>query len=192
MMLQPPDVQRLIQIIVEELAAAQAAPVPVRCACHSLMFECCPDRLAGVLEAGATRIGLHATGGAAGSVASMIDHTLLKPDATRKEIETLCREAAEHRFATVCVNPTWVAVCGRLLRGTGVDVTSVVGFPLGATTSDVKHYETRRAIFDGAREIDMVIDVGALKSGDVRLVERDIEAVSAPGRECGGVRKGVI
>ena len=192
MMLQPPDVQRLIQIIVEELAAAQAAPAPARCACHSLMFECCPDRLAGVLEAGATRIGLHASGGAAGTVASMIDHTLLKPDATRKEIETVCREAAEHRFATVCVNPTWVALCAKLLRGSGVEVTSVVGFPLGATTSDVKHYETRRAIFDGAREIDMVINVGALKSGDLRLVERDIEAVAAPCREAGALSKVII
>jgi deoxyribose-phosphate aldolase len=191
-MMQPQDVQRLIQIIVEELAAAQAAPVPARCACHSVMFECCPDRLAGVLEAGATRIGLHAAGGAAGGVAAMIDHTLLKPDATRRDIETLCREAAEYRFATVCVNPTWVTLCAQLLRGSGVAVTSVVGFPLGATTADVKHYETRRAIFDGAREIDMVINVGALKSGDLRLVERDIDAVAGPCREAGTTSKVII
>src|SRR5207253_9587246 len=128
----------------------------------------------------------------AGSVASMIDHTLLKPDATRKEIEALCREAAEYRFATVCVNSTWVSLCAQLLRGTPVKVTSVVGFPLGATTPDVKHYETRRAIFDGAREIDMVINVGALKSGDLRLVERDIEAVTVPCREAGAVSKVII
>jgi deoxyribose-phosphate aldolase len=191
MMLQPFDVQRLIQIIVEELAAAQV-PQPTRCVCHSLVFECCPDRLAGVLEAGATRIGVHATGGAAGSVASMIDHTLLKPDATRSDIETLCREAAEYHFATVCVNPTWVALCATLLRGTGVDVTSVVGFPLGATSPDVKHYETRRVIFDGAREMDMVINVGALKSGDLRLVERDIEAVAGPCRDVGALSKVII
>jgi deoxyribose-phosphate aldolase len=191
-MMQPHDIQRLIQIIVEELAAAQAAPVPARCACHSLMFECCPDRLAGVLEAGATRLGLNASGGAAGGVASMIDHTLLKPDATRKDIEQLCREAADYKFATVCVNPTWVATCAQLLRGTGVLVTSVVGFPLGATTPDVKHFETRRAIFDGAREIDMVINIGALKSGDLRLVERDIEAVASPCREAGVVSKVII
>ena len=191
-MMQPQDVQRLIQIIVDELAAAQAAPAPARCACHAVTYECCPDRLAGVLEAGATRLGLHAAGGAAGEVAAMIDHTLLKPDATRGEIEALCREAAEYRFATVCVNPTWVALCARLLRGAGVAVTSVVGFPLGATTPDVKHYETRRAIFDGAREIDMVINVGALKSGDLRLVERDIEAVAGPCREAGAVSKVII
>lgn len=190
--MQPQDVERLVQIIVEELSVAGPSPVPARCACHSLLYECCPDRLRGILEAGATRIGLHATGGATGDVASMIDHTLLKPDATRKDIETLCREAAEYRFATVCVNPTWVALCAQLLQGSGVKVTSVVGFPLGATTCDVKHYETRRAIFDGAREIDMVINVGALKSGDLRVVERDIEAVTGPCRESGVVSKVII
>jgi deoxyribose-phosphate aldolase len=191
-MMQPQDVQHLIQIIVEELTAAQTAPVPARCACHSLMFECCPDRLAGVIDAGATRLGLHASGGPAGSVASMIDHTLLKPDATRKDIEQLCREAADYKFATVCVNPTWVATCAHLLQGTGVLVTSVIGFPLGATTPDVKHYETRRAIFDGAREIDMVINIGALKSGDLRLVERDIEAATSPCREAAALSKVII
>jgi deoxyribose-phosphate aldolase len=186
------DVQRLIQIIVEEFAALQGQGGPERCACHSVLYECCPERLRGVLDAGATRLGLHATGGVTGSVAAMIDHTLLKPDATGKDIEALCREAAEYKFATVCVNPTWVATCARLLQGTGVRVCSVVGFPLGATTCDVKHYETRRAIFDGATEVDMVINIGALKSGDVRLVERDIEAVTNPCREAGAVSKVII
>jgi deoxyribose-phosphate aldolase len=190
--MQPTDVQRLIQIIVEELAAAAQAPVPARCACHSLMYECCPDRLRGVIEAGATRIGLHAAGGSASGVASMIDHTLLKPDAALTDIQALCREAADNSFASVCVNPTWVAECARLLRGTVVKVCSVVGFPLGATTPDTKHYETRRVIFDGAREIDMVINVGALKSGDLRLVERDIEAVTSPCREAGALSKVII
>src|SRR5262245_20423132 len=166
--MQPSDLQRVIRIIVEELVAAGAAgaqlPVPGRCACHSVLFECCPDRLRGILDAGAERLGLHASG-EAGGVASMIDHTLLKPDATRTEIETLCREAAEFKFASVCINPTWVALCARLLRDNGVRVCSVVGFPLGATTADTKHFETRRAIFDGAAEIDMVTNVGALKSG---------------------------
>jgi deoxyribose-phosphate aldolase len=190
--MQPLDLQRLIQIIVEEIAASEAAPVPSRCSCHSLLYECCPDRLRGVLDAGATRLGLHATGGAPGGVASMIDHTLLKPDATRKDIEALCREAAEYKFASVCVNPTWVALCASLLQASGVKVCSVVGFPLGATTPDTKHYETRRAIFDGAREIDMVINVGALKSGDLRVVERDIEAVTFPCRESGALSKVII
>jgi deoxyribose-phosphate aldolase len=190
--MQPVDLQRLIQIIVEEVAAAQSAPAPSRCACHALLYECCPDRLRGVLDAGATRLGLHATGGAPGGVASMIDHTLLKPDATRSDIEALCREAADYRFASVCVNPTWVALCARLLQLPGVKVCSVVGFPLGATTPDTKHYETRRAIFDGAREIDMVINIGALKSGELRVVERDIEAVTVPCREAGALSKVII
>jgi deoxyribose-phosphate aldolase len=190
--MQAGDVQRLIQIIVEEFAALQQQGRPAQCACHSVLYECCPDRLRGVLDAGATRLGLHASGGATGSVAAMIDHTLLKPDATRKDIEALCREAAEYKFASVCVNPTWVATCAGLLQGTGVRVCSVVGFPLGATTADVKHYETRRAIFDGATEIDMVINIGGLKSGDVRLVERDIEAVTSPCREAGVVSKVII
>jgi deoxyribose-phosphate aldolase len=122
----------------------------------------------------------------------MIDHTLLKPDASRAEIERLCREAAEFHFATVCVNPVWVALSAAALRGSGVGVCSVVGFPLGATTADVKHYETRRAIYDGATEIDMVINVGALKSGDLRTVERDIESVVDPCRQCGVVSKVII
>jgi deoxyribose-phosphate aldolase len=145
-----------------------------------------------VIAAGAERLGLHATGGATGGVAAMIDHTLLKPDATRQDIETLCREAAEYQFASVCVNPTWVSTCARLLAGTSVKVCTVIGFPLGATTTDTKHFETRRAIFDGAREIDMVINVGALKSGDLRLVERDIEAVALPCREVGAVSKVIL
>src|SRR5688500_12741368 len=121
-MLNPDDLQRLIEIITEEVMAAQrrAAATPSQCSCHAVLYECCPDRLRGVLDAGATRIGLHATGGAIGSVATMIDHTLLKPDASRKDIEALCREAADYKFASVCVNPTWVATCAQLLRGTGV------------------------------------------------------------------------
>src|SRR5258706_5615626 len=129
--MQPVALQRLMQISVEELAASESAPAPSRCACHSLLYECCPDRLRGVLDAGATRLGLHATGGAPGGGASMIDHTLLKPDATRTDIEALCREAAEYTFASVCVNPTWVAICASLLKGSGGKGGSVGGFPLG-------------------------------------------------------------
>jgi deoxyribose-phosphate aldolase len=187
------ELARLVEIVTEEvLAAVGQAPAGGACACHAVLYECCPDRLQGVLQAGATRLGLHATGAPAGAVSAMIDHTLLKPDATRQEVEKLCREAAEFHFATVCVNPTWVALAASKLRGTGIGVTSVVGFPLGATTPDVKHYETRRAIFDGATEVDMVINVGALKSGDLRVVERDIEAVTSPCRESGVISKVII
>jgi deoxyribose-phosphate aldolase len=193
-MLNPTDLQRLVEIITEEVVAAQrrAASQPAQCSCHAVLYDCCPDRLRGVLDAGASRIGLHATGGAAGAVAGMIDHTLLKPDATKQDIEKLCREAAEFRFATVCVNPTWVSLCSALLRGTGVGVCSVVGFPLGATTADVKHYETRRVVFDGASEVDMVINIGALKSGDLQAVERDIAAVVGPCREANVISKVII
>jgi deoxyribose-phosphate aldolase len=185
------ELQRLIDVIVSEMVAAQGRRT-VHCACHGVLDDCCPDRLRGVLDAGATRVGVHATGGAPSGVAAMIDHTLLKPDATRQNIEELCREAAQFHFATVCVNPVWVALCARLLAASGVGVCSVVGFPLGATMPDVKRYETQRAIFDGAREIDMVINVGALKSGDLRVVERDIEAVVMPCRECGALSKVII
>jgi deoxyribose-phosphate aldolase len=191
--LNPQDLQRLVEIITEEVVAAQrGASSDGPCACHAVRADCCPDRLRTVLDAGATRLGLHATAGATVGVSSVIDHTLLKPDATREEIEKLCREAAEFHFATVCVNPSWVALAAAKLRGTGVGVCSVVGFPLGATTAEVKNFETRRAIYDGATEIDMVINVGALKSGDLRTVERDIEAVTDPCRQCGVVSKVII
>jgi deoxyribose-phosphate aldolase len=109
--------------------------------------------------------------------ASLIDHTLLKPEATDDDIRKLCEEAARYHFASVCVNPTWVRAASCNLRGSGVPVCTVIGFPLGATLPDVKAYEARRAILDGAREVDMVINIGALKSGDDALVEYDIRAV---------------
>jgi deoxyribose-phosphate aldolase len=187
------DAARLVEIVTAEvMAALDRSGQPVQCGCHGVIADCCPGRVGGLIEAGASRLGLHAAGGRPGDVAGLIDHTLLKPEATRAEIEALCREAAEFRFATVCVNPAWVALAARLLRGTPVGVCSVVGFPLGATTADVKQYETRRAIFDGAGEIDMVINIGALKSGDLRTVERDIEAVAATCRECGALSKVII
>lgn len=185
------DLRRLVDIVVEELTATAFPPVG-RCRCHAVLEDCCPDRLKGVLDAGATRVGLHATTGAPSEIASMIDHTLLKPDATRQNIEQLCLEAAQFKFATVCVNPTWVALAARLLASSGVGVCSVVGFPLGAATADVKGYEAQRAIFDGAREVDMVINIGALKSGELRAVERDIEAVTVPSRSCGVLSKVII
>jgi deoxyribose-phosphate aldolase len=184
----------LIDIITDEVLAAQGprAGAGQRCACHSAVADCCPDRLRGVIDAGASRLGMHATGGATGGVSTMIDHTLLKPDATLADIQKLCREAADFHFATVCVNPAWVATAAAALRGSGVGVCSVVGFPLGATTADVKNFETRRAIFDGATEIDMVINIGALKSGDLRTVERDISAVVEACRQCAVVSKVII
>lgn len=185
------DYRRVIELILEELARAGAV-APQRCSCHGFTFDCCPDRVQLVLDAGATRLGLHAADGGASGVSGYIDHTLLKPDATATEIEQLCREAAEWKFATVCINPTWVALAARQLRGSSVGVCTVVGFPLGATTPDVKQFEARRAIFDGASEIDMVINVGALKSGDVRLVTDDIRGVVSACHAAGAGSKVII
>lgn len=113
----------------------------------------------------------------ADKLAQMIDHTILKPDATRADVEKLCREAIEHNFFSVCVNSTWVPVVRDMLRGSPVKVCAVVGFPLGAMPPSIKAMETRKAIREGANEIDMVINVGALKSGDTKLVLEDIRAV---------------
>jgi deoxyribose-phosphate aldolase len=183
------DLQR---IIAEEVSAALARGGTRTCACHSVLYDCCPNRVQGVLDAGATRLGLYAGEKVPSGVARLIDHTLLKADATRTEIEKLCREAREFGFATVCINPTWVAAAARLLAGSSIGVCTVVGFPLGATTTDVKAYEARRVIFDGATEVDMVINVGALKSGDLGLVERDIAAVVAACRDCRVLSKVII
>ena len=106
-----------------------------------------------------------------------VDHTLLKQDATENQIDCLLSEAREYDFASVCVNPTWVKYAKKGLEGTDVKVCTVVGFPLGATTSAVKAFETKEAIQNGADEIDMVINVGAIKSGNLDLVESDIRAV---------------
>jgi deoxyribose-phosphate aldolase len=111
------------------------------------------------------------------ALAGMIDHTLLKPEATEAEVEKLCQEARDYRFCSVCVNTSWVSRCRDLLRGSGVKVCCVVGFPLGAMDSRTKAYETREAIGNGADEIDMVLNIGALKSGDLATVEKDIRAV---------------
>ena len=110
-------------------------------------------------------------------VAKLIDHTLLRPDATADEIDRLCAEATEHGFHSVCVNSSWVERCAQELQGSEVDVCAVVGFPLGAMSGRAKAAETQHAIEDGAREIDMVINVGALKSRDFEAVEDDIRWV---------------
>ena len=131
-----------------------------------------------IVDAGAERIGIVLGETAtAHDWASLIDHTLLKPEASEADIRKLCKEAAEFGFASVCVNPSWVKQAAEFLKGTGVPVCTVIGFPLGATLPDVKAYEARRAIFNGAREVDMVINIGALKSGDDCAVEDDIKAV---------------
>lgn len=113
------------------------------------------------------------------SIAAYIDHTLLKQDAAAPQIDRLCAEAAQYHFASVCVNPWYVPRCVKHLQGTGVKVCTVVGFPLGATTTESKVFETLQAVRSGAEEIDMVMNVCAMKSGNTRAIEQEIQALAA-------------
>ena len=170
---------RLVEAVVRAVLAQVRSEEPP-CACHQAAGGCCPDLLGHLLQEGAERFGLQAGVNLyPREIARRIDHTLLKPDATREQIETLCREAREHAFATVCINPTWVRLCADLLRGSETRVCTVAGFPLGATPPEVKAFEAGRVVEDGAAEVDMVMNVGALKSRDYRLVERDVARVVA-------------
>lgn len=127
------------------------------------------------------------------SIARLIDHTLLKPEATRAQIADLCAQAREYRFASVCVNPAYVRYCSQLLDDVeDVAVCTVIGFPLGANTSEIKAIEAEHAIADGATEVDMVINVGALKSHDKVLVQRDIAAVVEVAHKKGAICKVII
>ena len=147
--------------------------------CSTVCVEVCPDRVEQVITAGACRVGVAWRD--APSLAQMggyIDHTLLKPDATLAEVDTICAEALENKFASVCVNGVHVRRCAEILQGSGVATCTVVGFPLGAMAPEVKAYEARRAIEDGACEVDMVLNVGALKSGDDEFVRRDVAGVA--------------
>jgi deoxyribose-phosphate aldolase len=126
------------------------------------------------------------------SLARTIDHTLLKPDATQDKISQLCKEAMQYHFASVCINPGYVKYCAELLKGSDVKVCTVIGFPLGATTTESKVFETKDAIQNGAREVDMVINVGALKSADLAFVEKDIHSVAAEAHKGGAILKVIL
>jgi len=184
----------LVDAVTREVLAALAGTGD--CSDPSCQGACaahCSDKVRGVVSTGAERISYSGNGAdVPPDLARFIDHTLLRPDATAADIDTLCEEARTFGFAAVCVNPTWVRRCAQNLRGSDVRVASVVGFPFGAGTTEVKAMEARRAIRDGAREIDMVINVGALKSGDHDLVRRDIEKVSDACREAGALSKVII
>lgn len=188
------DLDRLTDAVTDAVLArlAQEAAEPsTACSCHRLSRGRCPSQMRPLVDGGAERLGLRASAPHQG-LASLIDHTLLKPDATESQIEKLCAEAAEYHFATVCIQPTWVRLAARRLSGANVGVCTVAGFPLGANTADVKAYETRRAVFDGANEVDMVINIGALKSRDYRTVEEDIRLVARACREGGALCKVII
>ena len=181
-------VEQLVEIITHEVLAAMmeeeqrgAHPEAFQCkfdCADQLCVRVCTDRMGNVVSAGAER--LSSTLGVIPqdmNLAKMIDHTLLKPDATQQEIAQLCFEARKYGFASVCVNPTWVSLCAQLLQGSQVKVCTVIGFPLGATSSETKAFETETAIKQGATEIDMVINIGALKARDLETVARDIRGV---------------
>jgi deoxyribose-phosphate aldolase len=184
-------VSQITDVILARLGGGSLAS---ECALHhDECFVKCPDRMKAIIATGGVRFGLTgAESEAARQVALYIDHTLLKPDATRDEILTVCEEGARFGFASVCINPIWVREAACALRGSGVKVCTVIGFPLGANAPDTKLYEARRAIFDGASELDMVINVGALKSGDFDLVRRDIAGVVEVAHEAGCLSKVII
>jgi deoxyribose-phosphate aldolase len=174
-------VEQLIEEVTREvlLRLSQPETADPSCDCtDGTCAESCQDQVDRVVKAGANRVS--ATLGTrpySDNIARMIDHTLLKPDTSQDQIAQLCYEARTHGFASVCVNPAHVKLSAQLLKDSGVPVCTVVGFPLGATPSTVKAFETQQAIRDGAREIDMVINVGALKSGEYKAVYEDISAV---------------
>jgi deoxyribose-phosphate aldolase len=175
-------VAQVVQEVIRKLGEDRVATSGQgECAVCVLCGQCAdkvPDLVDKIKDAGAARISC--TPGITSvrkDIAPLIDHTLLKPEATRAQVEQLCCEARELGFAAVCVNPAYVKLAATLLDGSSVTICSVIGFPLGASKKEIKAYEARRAILDGAREIDMVMNIGALKSGDLKLVEEDMRAV---------------
>ncbi len=177
------DFERLVDAITDEIYARMSKPVRAErgqvCAdCTGTCATRCAFKMEDFILAGAARIGASPGGGKTpASLAALIDHTLLKPEATEAEVDRLCAEAAEFKFASVCVNPSYAPRCVKNLAGSGVKTCTVVGFPLGATTTEAKRFEARQAAEAGVQEIDMVLAVGLLKSGRTDDVRRDIAAV---------------
>ena len=189
-------ITREVLIALEEQEYSKAHPKSEYCSrncAEGLCVVTCFDAVGKVVSAGAER--LTSTLGkipADTNIARLIDHTLLKPDATHDQIAQLCYEARKYHFASVCINPTHVKLCAELLKGTDVKVCTVIGFPLGATSPDVKVFETQTVLKDGASEIDMVINIGALKSRDLELVVRDIRGVVITGHNAHALVKVII
>jgi deoxyribose-phosphate aldolase len=171
-----------------------ALPVDDTCPeCTERCGDICSHKTRRALDAGACRLTLDSpVTKVEAKVAQLIDHTLLRPDATRDQIKTLCEEAVRFQFASVCVNPWNVPQAAELLRGSCVKVCTVVGFPLGATLPQIKVYEAEQAIKLGAQEIDMVINVGALKSGLLEAVEADIRGVAEASHRGGAICKVIL
>jgi deoxyribose-phosphate aldolase len=199
----PKMVEQLVEIITREVLVAMLeqqekdkTPVGGQCkfnCADSLCVRTCFDRAGNVVSAGAERLS-STLGIIPGNVdlARTIDHTLLKPDATQDQIAQLCYEARKYGFASVCINPTWVELCVKLLEGSPVKVCTVIGFPLGASAPEVKAFETQVALDHGATEIDMVINIGALKARDLELVAKDIRGVVTTAHASGAIVKVII
>ena len=198
----PKTVEKIVEIITREVLIALAEQeqrektnghyCSTECA-EGLCVQTCFDHVGQVISAGAERLttGLGAVPPEQ-RLAAMIDHTLLKPDVTPDQIAQLCYEARKHHFASVCINPTHVKLCAELLKGSPVKVCTVIGFPLGATPPEVKTFETQKALSDGATEIDMVINIGALKANDYDLVARDIRGVVNTAHPAGALVKVIL
>jgi deoxyribose-phosphate aldolase len=181
--------KEVLILLHEEESRAQAGGDNGTCAdCIGQCVLQCQDKIQQVVDAGASRLTSTLGSVSVGTdIARMIDHTLLKPDATQDQIAQLCYEARKYGFAAVCVNPSYVKLCSQLLKGSPVHVCTVV-----ATPPEVKAYETQQAIDDGATEIDMVINVGAIKSKDYALVERDMATVARASHAGGAILKVII
>ncbi|UCG16132.1 MAG: deoxyribose-phosphate aldolase [Phycisphaerales bacterium] len=193
------DVERIVRRVCE-LSGASRSGAPGTAIWPDLAYSCCqtggqanPDSLRQLVDMGADRVAhLPGAGVLPVDLAKYIDHTLLNPDATAQHIMDLCDEARKYGFASVCVNPSFARLAADRLHGFSVKVCCVVGFPLGAHVPEIKALEARRAIRDGAREIDMVINIGALKGGDDQLVYRDIRTVTEACMDGGASCKVII
>ena len=191
----PAQVDKIVAQVFTEKALHQFYKVGETCKGWERNIIDQPETVKKIISNGADRI---AAGIGTGdqlsdlSVARMIDHTLLSPDATPESIKKLCDEATKYNFASVCVNPCYIKLCNGLLQGTNVKVCSVIGFPLGATTTEVKRSEAEQVLKEGAQEIDMVINVGMLKSGNYDYVFNDINQVVLAAKKYGAVAKVII
>jgi len=197
------SIEALTEIITKEVLNAMleqekisAAPAGQSCKVEcvdNLCVKTCFDEAGQVISAGAERLSSSlGSGPTDANVAKYIDHTLLKAEATREQVTQLCFEARKFNFATVCINATHAKLCVNLLRGSGVGVAVVVGFPLGATTPEVKAFEAEQALREGASEIDMVINIGAVKDRNLELAARDVRAVVTTVHNQGRLLKVII
>jgi deoxyribose-phosphate aldolase len=189
------EIDRIVRNILSNQSSSQTCCKDGNCS-DGLCVVHNKEGVKNIVHNGADRvtagIGIEAAGGIETDLAKMIDHTLLKPEATKDQITKLCAEAKKYNFASVCINPCYVSLCAKLLRDTSVKVCTVIGFPLGATSTASKAFEGEHALRDGAKELDMVINVGMLKSSEYEYVENDIFALVTTARRYGALTKVIM